>query len=369
MKVLHIIEQLGIGGAEKQLYELIIQSDPSILTHEVIYYNHSLDNEAFKLYDRAGIRYQKIPKNRKRPIRFLNQLSGAIRRLNPDIVHCWLAGAALWGRLAAIRAGQKRIIVGYRGGCLRYPLIFRVLEWLTHNRVFHLSNSWACANMTAAKVGLDPACFEVIYNGVDLAKYQISIDKKRFRAELGIPDNVSLITMVGRLTEAKNYPMLLRTARRCREKNLGAHFVIVGHGEKEAELKVIAESLGVRERVHFLGLRTDVPEILAVSDIFCYTSNWEGFPNALLEAMASGLPVITTDFDGAKELVAGPDVGTVVPRNDVEAAVTAIERYLEDPAQTQTIGQNAQRFVQSTFSISRMVKRTIQFYQRLMDDK
>lgn len=364
MKVLHIIEQIGIGGAEKQLYELIVQSDPAVLSHEVIYYNRSLDTEAFKLYDSAGIRYRRIPKNKKKPIRFLRELADAIRRSHPDIVHCWLGGANVWGRLAAIWAGQQKIIVAYRGGLLRYPLFIRGLEWLTHRRVRHLSNSRACAQMTASKAGLDPACFEVIYNGVDLQKFQTTTDKKALRKALGISDETALVTMVGRLTKAKNYPMLLRIAGQCREKRLPAHFVIVGHGEEEQELKSIAVSLGIREMVHFLGLRSDIPEILASSDIFCYTSNWEGFPNALLEAMATGLPVITTDFDGVRELVTGPDMGTIVPLNDADAAVTAIGRYLDAPQQACIIGQNARIMVQDRFSISAMVKTMTEYYQR-----
>lgn len=364
--VVHLVGQIGIGGGEKQLCELIVNSPPEF-RHKVFYFNDLSNDEGLKLYARSGIEYTKIPRNKRRPIKFLRDFSMAIRQSRPDIVHCWLFSANIWGRLAALLAGHKKIIVAFRSGILRYSPFFYVLEFFTKNKVYHLANSRACATMTALKSGVRPEKYEVIYNGVDLARFQEPPCRDRLRNELNLPLGTKLITMVGRLTEAKNYPMLLRTAKRCREQNLPVHFVIVGHGERETELKALAEELNVAGTVHFLGLRTDVPQVLAASDLFYYTSNWEGFPNALLEAMATGLPVITTDFDGVKELVTGPDVGTIVPLNDAEAAVTAIRNCLENPERADAVGRNAQRFIQATFAMSVMVEKTIAFYHKLLE--
>lgn len=366
VKVLHIIGQIGIGGGEKQLYELIVNS-PDSINHEVYFFNDSQDQEGFKLYDSGGVSYFKIPRNRRRPVRFLLDFSRAIKEAGPDIVHCWLFSANIWGRLAALLAGHKKIIVSFRSGIMGCPRFMRCLELLTRNRVFHLANSRACADMTASKTGVNPDKFGVIYNGVDLSRFNIPRDSSRLRSELGVTLDAVLIAMVGRLIESKNYPMLLRTARRCKEKGLPVHFVIAGHGERDAELKSLARNMGLCDQVHFLGLRTDIPQILAAADVFFYTSNWEGFPNALLEAMASGLPVITTDFDGARELVTGPEVGTIVPLDDAEAAAKAIETYLENPEQAETIGRNARNWVHETFSMSAMVNKTMAFYQQCLN--
>jgi glycosyltransferase involved in cell wall biosynthesis len=332
----------------------------------VLYFNDSLDNEAFKLYDSAGIRYFRIPRDKKKPIRFLKALSETIRQSQPDIVHCWLYSANIWGRLAAILAGHKNIIVAYRGGFLRYPFFMRCLEFVTHKKVHHLSNSWACANMTAAKTGLDPECFHVIYNGIDLKKFQARRSREEVRAELKITSDFKLVTMVGRLNLAKNYPMLLEAAMLCKKNGMPVRFCIAGHGELEAELKHLADKLNVSDTVNFLGLISDIPSILAASDIFCFTSNWEGFPNALLEAMAIGLPVITTEFNAVRELITGDDLGTVVPLNDAVSAVKAIKYYIDNPVNALTIGKNAESFVKAAFEMSTMVENSIEFYNRCL---
>ncbi len=362
INVIHIMPQVGTGGAEHQLLELIRGSDPDMVRHRVIYYSESYDTSMLDRYRSQGVSLECIERNSKRPVRFLRDLSSAIRQAQPDIVHCWLVSGNFWGRIAGIMAGIKVIILAWRSSRVWNAKGLWLLERFTKNRVCHLANSYACAGLVARAIGVLPETFEVIYNGINLEKYRQTKDRRSVFAGLTIPDNVKIATMVGRLTEAKNYPMLLRTAKRCREQNLPVHFVIVGHGERETELKALAEELNVAETVHFLGLRTDVPQVLAASDLFLYTSNWEGFPNALLEAMATGLPVITTDFDGVKELVTGPDVGTIVPLNDAEAATKAIENNLKD---SQAVGRNAQLLVQSSFAMPVMVKKTIELYKKL----
>ena len=112
--VVHVMPQIGIGGAETQLCALIANSDPQVVTHEVLYYSDSQDDEGFKLYTEAGIRYTRIPRNKKRPIKFLRDFSREIKKRKPDIVHCWLWSGNVWGRLAAILAGLESIIVAYR---------------------------------------------------------------------------------------------------------------------------------------------------------------------------------------------------------------------------------------------------------------
>lgn len=367
IKVVHVIPQIGIGGAETQLYALITNSDPQAVTHEVLYYSDSRDDEGFKLYTDAGIKYTRIPRNKKRPIKFLRDLASAIKAREPDIVHCWLFSANIWGRLAAIIGGHKKIIVTFRGGHFEYSFFMRCLEFFTGSKVYHLANSRACANMTAMKTGVNPGKYDVIYNGVDLERFESPSKKEQLRTKFNISHDTKIITMVGRLTEAKNYPMLLEIARKCKAKNLHVRFLIVGHGEKEKELKEQAVKLGVNEIVDFLGIRLDVPDILTASDIFCYTSNWEGFPNALLEAMASGLAVIATDFDGVRELVTSNETGMVVPRNDADAAVDAIQKYIDDPALAERFGSNAKKSIRSNFATQLMVENTIKLYQKLLN--
>jgi L-malate glycosyltransferase len=368
MKILHCIAQLGIGGAEKQLYELIVNThDPSV-SHEVMYYNDSLDTEAKRLYDQAGIRTIRVPRNSKHPLRFLRDFSALIKASHPDIVHCWLGGANVWGRLAALRAGHQRIIVAYRGGKVFYVPLMRVLECLTGRKVHHLANSRACAAMTARSFGLLPEKFDVIYNGVDLKRFEGDSIRVKLCSQYKIPENAPIVTMVGRLTASKNYPMLLQIAKRTKDHAMGVHFLIAGHGEEEQTLKDLAVQLGVGDIVHFLGLRHDVPVLLKSSNVFCYTTLFEGFPNALLEAMAAGLPIITTDFDGVDELVTDGINGKIVPIGRVDLALDALKHYIHDKETSLLHGRNSRQLTEAKFSVSSMVNTTMDYYRKLIGE-
>ena len=366
IKVVHVIQQIGIGGAEKQLYELVVNSDPAVMTHEVLYYSDSQDAEAQKLYDSAGIKTTRIPRNKKRPLKFLKDFSIEIKKSKADIVHCWLFGANIWGRFAALAAGHKKIIVAYRGGALGYAPIMRTLEFLTGRKVHHMANSRACANMTARRTGLNSDKFDVIYNGVELKRFEAEPIREQLMARFNIPPAAKIVTMVGRLTASKNYPMLLKLAQRAKAENIKVHFLVVGHGEQEHELKDLAKVLGVEQIVHFLGLRNDVPVILKSSDIFCYTTLFEGFPNALLEAMAAQLPIVTTHFDGVDELITEGRNGKIVGIDDVDACVEALKFYLGNPDAAESFAVLAGQFVVENCAMQKMVQNTSRYYEKIL---
>ena len=364
--ITHIMPLIGTGGAQKQLYELIVNSDPAVATHEVLYYSDSPDDEAYKLYAAGGVKITRIPRNNKRPIKFVRTMAARIKQCNPDIVHCWLVSANFWGRLAAIWAGVKHIIVAWRNCDIWKPLGMKICEKLTINRVHHTANSFACANYIAEKIGIPSNRFTVIHNGIDPHKYDIDVERRQVFSGVSIPDGVKLITMVGRLEPQKNYPMLLRVAQKAKLIGLSVHFLIIGVGQMYYKLNEMARQLDVLDIVHFMGVRADIPQVLAASDIFLFTTNFEGFPNALLEAMAAGLPVITTNFAGADELVKDGINGRIVPVDDVQGAVKVLRDYLDDPDDARKIALAAQSFVRQEFSMQKMVKQTTALYRAIL---
>jgi glycosyltransferase involved in cell wall biosynthesis len=361
--------QIGIGGAETQLHALIVNSDPQVVTHEVLYYSDSQDKEGYKLYADAGIGFYRIPRNKKRPVKFLRDFSREIKKRKLDIVHCWLWSGNIWGRWAAILAGLENIIVTYRAGHFIHSTILKALERFTTRRVRHLANSRACANMTAKRIGISPDRFHVIYNGISLDKFEIPCKREDLFGGLNIPKDANIVTMVGRLTLAKNYPMLLKVARRCKDERPPVHFIIAGHGEKKEELIELVHHLGVMDIVHFLGLRRDIPEILKSSDIFCFTTLYEAFPNVLLEAMAAGLPIVTTNFDGVDELIEDGVNGKIVAINGIDEAYLALRAYLDNPALASKYGRKAHETVRSQFSMELMVQNTVEFYKRVLRER
>jgi len=360
--------QIGIGGAEMQLHALITRSDPSVVSHQVLYYSPALDDEGHRVYRESGVPVECVPRSKARPVKFVRDLAAAIRRSRPDIVQCWLYSGAVWGRIGAMLAGARCILITHRGTGLARVALLRGLERLTSRRMHFVANSRACARVVAERLGLAPERFHVVYNGIDLKAYGPAPGDPLLRTELGIPADQKVIVMVGRLSPPKNYPMLFRVARRC-QGVLPVHFVIVGHGELEAELQGQVKEMGLEGIVHFLGLRRDVPRILSGADLFCFTSLREGFPNALLEAMASGLPVVTTDFPGADELVEDGVSGMIVNREDDQAAYAAIRSLLADENLRLRLGAAAHRVAEDRFSMERMVDRTLELYRDLLSGR
>jgi glycosyltransferase involved in cell wall biosynthesis len=178
------------------------------------------------------------------------------------------------------------------------------------------------------------------------------------RADLGLPPEAVLLVSVGSLITRKGFELLLAAAA----PHLGSggegpprHLLIVGDGPERAALQAQSDSLGVSEFVHFLGLRNDVPDLLADSDAFLLASRAEGLTLAVLEGMAAGLPVVVTDVGGHKEVV-GPATGWVVPPNDAPAFGVALGEALANPAAARERGATGRRLIETEFSLDAQVE-------------
>ena len=145
--------------------------------------------------------------------------------------------------------------------------------------------------------------------------------------------------------------------------------LIIGGGRREAEMRRLAAELGLAGRVHFLGPRDDVPDLLSALDIFVLPSHSEGVSLALLEAMAASLPVIATRVGGLPEVVTDGENGLLIPPQDPEALATALERLLADPDLAQKLGGNARKQVEANFSLERLGREINEIYGELIEKK
>ena len=361
--------QIGIGGAERQLIVLIRHSSRKLMSHEVLYYSDSVDDEGYRLYREAGIDFTRVPRVKRRPLMFLQDLSRIIKEKNPDIVHCWLWSGNIWGRWAALAAGHRSILLAYRNSRPLYASLLRAQEWLSPKYLHYLGNSKAVQESLVRMIGVDPRRIRVVYNGVDLDRYRSSSPYPDLRRELSVRSDVRIVTTVGRLVPEKNHDMLLDIAECCYRRNLPVHFVIVGHGAEGERLRARLEHMPCVHDVTFLGLRVDVADILASSDVFLFTSLHEGFPNALLEAMASGLPAISTNFPCAHEFIDDGENGTIIPIGKAEYGADAIQSYLSQPELARCHGRNARRTIEERFAANVMVKRTYEYYCDILEQR
>ena len=208
------------------------------------------------------------------------------------------------------------------------PLLVKALR--AARRVFSVSDSLC---QLALRLGAAPGDSRVVGNGVDAEKFQPR-PRGEARRRLGLPEPVQVLISVGALVERKGFHRVLEVLPRLAQRHPDLHYLIVGgaspEGNREAELRAQAVALGVAERVHFLGAL--VPEELAwplsAADVFVLATGNEGWANVFLEAMACGLPVVTTDVGGNREVVSRDELGMVVPFGDAGALAQALERAL-----------------------------------------
>ena len=218
--------------------------------------------------------------------------------------------------------------------------------------------------------GFDSCKFYVVHNGTPL-NIQERIDSKTVRSQLDIPDNISVVIHVGRLCKSKGQHILLKAAANLHQQGQEAVYLIVGKDlEQEGAylqyLKDMAQELGINNSVHFLGHRSDIPQLLAFSDLLVLPSYTEGLPLVILEAMAAGKPVIATPVGGIPEIVIDQETGLLVPVEDVQALEDAILRLLQNPHLKNEMGSKGLEIVRKKFSVEKMCQEVFDIYEKVV---
>ncbi len=302
-------------------------------------------------------------------LRFLCQLGWIIYRRRVDLIHVNSYVPGNYARLAAALM-QVPIVIDHWHGFTRFNgkrrFICRVLGRFTD---LSLAVSRGVRDYLLAHLGLDPAKVRVVPNGVDVAAIDAARPGPLVRRELGLPADVPVIGLVGRLDHwGKGHKELFSAMAQLRERH-PVQALIVGGGRREAQVRQLAESLGLAAAVHFLGPRRDVPDLLNAMDIFVLPSYSEGVSLALLEAMAAGRPVVATAVGGLPEVVTDGDNGLLIPPRDANALAEALARLLSDPAWAQQLGANARAHVREHYSLDRLGREINEIYAELVEKK
>lgn len=205
-----------------------------------------------------------------------------------------------------------------------------------------------------------------ISNGVDIKRYEVSGDKAAFCSQLNLERSSRLVVTVGRLTRQKGHRFLIDAAAVVVASFPETHFLFIGDGELKHELQGQAFEAGLSAHVHFLGIRDDVPGLLASTDLFVLPSLWEGLSIALLEAMAAGKPIVATGVSGTVQVMVPGRTGLIVPPADSRALSDAIIQLLSAPAEAQVMGVAAKQHVMMNFSAQKQAAEHLALYRRLL---
>lgn len=377
-RVALVIGQLQMGGAERQLFELAVRLDRSRWEPVVVCLSEVAEPFAGRLRER-GIAVEVLSRSTHYDPGRVFRLRRLLGRRRIDLAHSFLlvANAYVW---AATRPG----VAGGAGP--PYIASSRIClspsRWwlrLVHQRAFRgaagvIANSTRVEDFTRELYDLPAGRIRVIRNGIDVKPFQAESAGAResVRSEMGIPQEALVVGSLGRLSPQKNLDLFLETAA-CLARapatagaGGGLWFVVAGGGPALAGLRALAADLGLEDRIVFTGPRRDVARVLSAFDIFVLTSHTEGLPNAVMEAMAAGLPVVATRAGGTDELVEEAVTGHLVEVGDGPALSRKIELLLGDPEARLGMGQAGLRRVEREFSIERMVERTVALYDEVL---
>ena len=293
------------------------------------------------------------------------QLIRILRRLHPDVVMTMLDFADTLGRPAARVAGCPAVVTSIRARNLAKPAWQRWLDRKTipwaRKVVF---NSEQIVAYGRATEGVRPEQVVVIPNGVEDLRARATGLRREYRRQLGIPDETVLLGAVGRLHRQKNTDLLLQSVAKVGEGD-NWKMVVLGDGPERKNLVRLAATLGLEDRVIWLGERADVDGWYAAMDIFVHSARFEGMPNAVMEAMASGLAVVASNVDGTKDLIDNGRTGYLVDPGDLDSFVARISQLLSDPRERGTMGEEAHDEMLKRFSVHRMVLSYDQLFRSL----
>ncbi|TFG61259.1 MAG: glycosyltransferase [Deltaproteobacteria bacterium] len=377
LKIAYVLPNIEAGGAEGHLLSLARRLDRSRFSPFLV-----TTAGGGSLYDsfRSLLPVSVIgdprrararpPKNPFVHLQAIRELATAFRAHSPDIVHNYLPAANVLGTFAARWAGIPRVVVSkrslpdYKKG---HPFLTRLESLGNRLSDVVMVNSDAVRREIGRTERFCEGKFRRIYNGVAPVEAWDPEQVESFRAREGLPPGSLVAACVSNFFEYKGHEDLVKAAARLAGELPELILVLIGRdaGSLEAT-RALARDLGVLERFRFPGARSDIPDFLRAADLFVHPSRQEGFSNAILEAMAAGLPVVACDVGGNPEAVVDGVTGRLVPPRDPTALAAAMAEILVDPGKGRSMGEAGRQRATDRFSLDRMVREIEGMYESLM---
>lgn len=331
-KIVHIIIGLNIGGAELMLKRLVLNSSKlEHFEHSVIsltdqgIIGSELQEQGIKVYSLGMNSLHNIPLT-------MFKLRRLLKKINPDVVQTWMYHADLLGGLTAKSLGIKKIIWGIRTTDVsqgKSKLTIH-LSKLCAKLSYVIPDSIICAAYASMehhiRIGYDETKMTVIPNGYHLDTLRANQeDGNKIRQQNGLTEKDIVVGSIGRFNPIKNQKLFIETAAKLVKENPQIKFIMVGRDitKNNEELMSWINEYGMEENFRLLGQRSDIPQCLKAMNVFCLHSKTEGFPNILVEAIASGTPCVSVDVGDAKYILR--DNRYIVPKNDSEQLKLCIQ--------------------------------------------
>jgi sugar transferase (PEP-CTERM/EpsH1 system associated) len=355
---MHVVHALRPGGMEFGVVKLVNGLDPARVRSAIC---STKRPEGLNDLVRPGVPIFTLRRRAGTDLRLVGELYRLLRREQPHVVHTHGWGTLLEGLTAARLAGVPVVIHGEHGTLQLRPHQ-RWLQrrgWSAADQV--LSVSTRLAERMSRETGFARARIRTIRNGVDLSRFG-HIARAVARRQLDLAADASVIVTVGRLVPVKDHLTLLESVAELRRDGREATLVVAGEGPLKSTLVERAVSLGIDRSVRLVGHRPDVELVLAAADVFALSSESEGLCNTILEAMASGLPVVATRVGGADEMVQDGITGLLVPARSPRELARALDSVLSDTTLRRSLGAAGRARAESEFSLAGMMQRYEELY-------
>jgi glycosyltransferase involved in cell wall biosynthesis len=383
LKLLYVINSLGAGGAERSLAEMLPYFQQADVSPLIACFGHTKQGvEAQVLQQGFNVRF--LGDNGSLPAR-MRALHQLIRAEQPHIVQTTLFDADVIGRLANIGKGSRVLTslvnTSYDPIRLQDPRVNA-----KKLRVARLIDAWTARLLTehfhaithAVKesavqtLGISPKRVTVIERGRDPKRLGSNSLERRQEARrlLGVEDGDEVLLNVGRQEFQKGQIYLLEAMQQLAAKRPRAQLFIAGReGHASEELRKAWRQLGLEEKVHFLDHREDIPELLAAADLFVFPSLYEGLGASLIEAMALGLPIVTTKIAPIQEVVEeGKNALLVEPGNAAQLA-TAVDSLLCSKERVRAFAQRSRQIFEDRFTLERSAQRMVELYYKVAEKR
>jgi len=245
----------------------------------------------------------------------------------------------------------------------------KIVHWLAFHfgKVVPISISQAVARTVRKLYGVRTT---IVYNGIPTEEFQRSNEVRSvWRKKEGIKDSELVLIHIGSFSPQKNHRLLIEALGQAIKERSDLKLFLVGNGELRPDIEELVKEKGLDRNIRFLGLRQDIPELLAACDIFILSSDWEGVPMTILEAMAAGRPVIATAVGGVAELVEDGKTGLLVPPQNAQALAAAMTRLANGPVLRQALGKQGQKRALKRFDINLVARQYEELYLKALETR
>jgi sugar transferase (PEP-CTERM/EpsH1 system associated) len=365
MHICHIVFRFDIGGLENGIVNVLNCLPSAGYRHSIICLS-GYNPEFFGRIRADDVSIHTLDKAPGKDIGYLKRLYGLLRELRPDIVHtrnlntlecqmiAWLAGVP-------VRRHGEHGWDSEDAKTRRKPAFIRKLFSPLISRYVALSAETEC--YLTARVGISPKRIERICNGVDISRFQ----PRRPATQAPLTEERWVIGSIGRLARVKNHQLLIRAfaqlLHKAGHRRDRLRLIIVGDGPCRQQLAELVRALNIEEQVSLPGASDNIPEVMSGLSLYVQPSFAEGISNTILESMASGLAVISTDVGGARELVEPGFNGEITANDNVEELSDALWQYIENQELLRMHGTNSRLRAEQHFSLSTMAERYHHLYQ------